>query len=59
MVYQNGASGDLYYSLDTGSGSGTGGFTPWVIIPVIITPKEGTSLASAGYTDSSGTLQES
>jgi hypothetical protein len=59
VVYQNATSGDLYYSLDTGSGSGAGGFTPWAKIPVTIPPKQGTALAGTGYTDSSGTLQVS
>lgn len=59
VIYQNASTGDLYYCLDTGSGSGLGGFTPWAKLPVTIPPKQGTALAGTGYTDASGTLQVS
>lgn len=56
VIYQNASSGKLFYSIDTGSSSGTGGFTTWAELLVTITPKTGTALAGTGYLGDDGNV---
>jgi hypothetical protein len=53
IVYQNATSGDLIYTMDTGSGS-FAGFTPWAKLPMTIQPKFGTALAGSGFAGGDG-----
>lgn len=53
IVYQNASSGDLLFTMNTGSGS-FAGFTPWAKLPMTIQPKRGTALAGSGFTGGDG-----
>lgn len=56
VIYQNESSGDLLYTINTGSGTGAGGFTMWARLPVTTPPKAGSRLAGTGYAGSDGNL---
>jgi outer membrane protein assembly factor BamB len=56
VVYQNVSSGELLYSIDTGSGIGAGGFTAWAKLPVTTPPKAGSRLVGTGYTGADGNI---
>ena len=56
VIYQNVSSGDLMYSVDTGSGSGKSGFTAWAKLPVTIQPRIGTGLAGTGFSGGDGNI---
>jgi hypothetical protein len=56
VIYQNATSGDLLYSIATGSGIGIGGFTAWAKLPVTTPPKPGSALAGTGYIGADGSM---
>lgn len=56
VIYQNASTGDLMYSVDTGSGPGTGGFTSWAKLPLTTPAKAGTSLAGTGFSGGDGNI---
>ncbi|KAF4625964.1 hypothetical protein G7Y89_g12203 [Cudoniella acicularis] len=56
VIYQNSSSTDLYYTIDTGTGLGVGGFTSWTRLSLTIPPKNGTSLTGTGYTSGDGNI---
>lgn len=56
VIYQNASSGDLLYTINTGSGTGAGGFTAWARLPVTTPPRAGSRLAGTGYAGSDGNL---
>lgn len=49
VIYQNASTGDLLYSIATGSGIGAGGFTAWAKLPLTTAPKSGSKLAGTGF----------
>ncbi|KAF2664142.1 hypothetical protein BT63DRAFT_102199 [Microthyrium microscopicum] len=55
IIWQNASSGDILYSTNIGSGT-AGGFTQWAKLPLTFPPKNGTALASTGFTGGNGNL---
>jgi hypothetical protein len=49
IVYQESSTGELHYTIDTGSGPGASGFTTWQRLPLTIQPKTSTGLAVTGF----------
>lgn len=56
VIYQNASTGDLMYSVETGSGPGTGGFTAWAKLPITTPARAGTSLAGTGFSGGDGSI---
>jgi len=56
VIYQNASSGDLLYSMATGSGIGVGGFTAFAKLPVTTPPKPGSALTGTGYIGADGSM---
>jgi hypothetical protein len=56
VVWQNATTGDLMYSIDTGTGPGTGGYTAWARLPLTTPAKANTLLGATGFTGGDGNI---
>jgi hypothetical protein len=54
VVWQNATTGDLMYSIDTGSGPGAGGYTAWQKLPITTPARNNTLLGATGFTGGDG-----
>src|ERR1700734_1204168 len=54
VVWQNATTGDLMYSIDTGSGPGYGGYAAWQKLPITTPARNNTLLGATGFTGGDG-----
>ena len=54
VIWQNATTGDLMYSIDTGSGPGAGGYTAWQKLPITTPARNNTLLGATGFTGGDG-----